>query len=49
MVWISRIQEVELRIVDFVLLDAVLEFCTVASHETRSFVHNISHLEAGHG
>jgi hypothetical protein len=47
MVWIPRIQEVELGIVDFVLLDAVLKLRAVTSDETRSFVHNISHLEAG--
>ena len=41
---VAGIQEVKFWIVDFVLLDPVLEFCSVSGHKTGSFVDNISHL-----
>ena len=44
MVGVPGIQEVKFWIVDFVLLDPVLEFCSVSGHKTGSFVDNISHL-----
>ena len=45
MVWVPRVKEVELRVVDLVLFDPVLELLPVPRYEASSLVDDVSNLE----
>ena len=44
MIGIAGVQEVELRVVDLVLLDPVLELFAISGNEAGSLVDNVAHL-----